>query len=310
MRALALCFAALLAAPAAAADIELINVYDAFGKPPKGAQLDFGFAAVAKHGGKTYLFDGGANASVLRKNMAAMGISPGDIDVVVASHNHHDHVGGLDYIVERNPDVELYLPKDFALGAEVALPLTKGDRKLAKEMDPSECYLGDCALEAVPVRSSGRFRKAKNLKWIAENTEIGEGVKIVHTKSKLMGTFSGYPPKSKAAPAKAGMPELSLVFSTSDGAVILVGCSHAGVENIVKAANKEIEGDIALVAGGFHLAPYKKTAIKTTAGILKRRYKVKRVAPAHCTGYTGFAVLKKTFGENYLPFGLGWRIGG
>jgi len=73
----------------------------------------WGFACVAQVAGTTVLFDTGADGDMLVGNMAAAGISPEEIDMVVLSHIHGDHTGGLDDIVALNPGVTVYAPPCF-----------------------------------------------------------------------------------------------------------------------------------------------------------------------------------------------------
>src|SRR5687767_5025167 len=87
---------------APAAEIELLNVYDAFGNPPAGAAHDFGFAVVVRYKGKTILFDAGNDADRLEKNLASMKVDPKKIDWAVCSHAHNDHIAGFDYLLKVN----------------------------------------------------------------------------------------------------------------------------------------------------------------------------------------------------------------
>jgi 7,8-dihydropterin-6-yl-methyl-4-(beta-D-ribofuranosyl)aminobenzene 5'-phosphate synthase len=62
---------------------------------------------------KTVLFDTGGEGDVLLANMDALGFAPGDVDVVVLSHIHGDHVGGLERFLEKNAAVTVYVPASF-----------------------------------------------------------------------------------------------------------------------------------------------------------------------------------------------------
>jgi 7,8-dihydropterin-6-yl-methyl-4-(beta-D-ribofuranosyl)aminobenzene 5'-phosphate synthase len=81
----------------------------------EGLEVGWGFSAVVSGAQKTILFDTGRDASVL-DNMQKLAIEPDTIDVVVLSHIHSDHTGGLDAFVEKNQRVVVYLPE--ALPAE------------------------------------------------------------------------------------------------------------------------------------------------------------------------------------------------
>lgn len=73
----------------------------------------WGFGCVIRTPEEGILFDTGGDSSILLGNMKKMGISAGDIDIVVISHIHGDHVGGLDGFLERNGKVKVYIPASF-----------------------------------------------------------------------------------------------------------------------------------------------------------------------------------------------------
>ena len=98
--------------------------------------------------------------------------------------------------------------------------------------------------------------------------------------------------------------ELSLAIDTPDGMVIVVGCSHPGIDNIVKAA-AAIRPKIQLVAGGFHLVVAKDPEIEAIIATLRDTYKVAYIAPGHCTGEPTFNALIKAFGARCVYAGLG-----
>lgn len=73
----------------------------------------WGFSCVVRFHGKNILFDTGGDSQTLLFNMEQLGIDPKEIDVVVLSHIHGDHVGGLFGFLEKNSNVVVYLPKSF-----------------------------------------------------------------------------------------------------------------------------------------------------------------------------------------------------
>ena len=109
------------------------------------------------------------------------------------------------------------------------------------------------------------------------------------------------------APGTRELKELSLAVDTPDGLVLVVGCSHPGIERIVEAA-AAINPKVRLIAGGFHLVVASDDVIAGVVTALKERFKVESIAPGHCTGEPTFAALKKTFGDKYLYAGLGTSI--
>jgi 7,8-dihydropterin-6-yl-methyl-4-(beta-D-ribofuranosyl)aminobenzene 5'-phosphate synthase len=73
----------------------------------------WGFSCVVKSPQKTILFDTGGDGTILLYNMAKLRIDPKEIDAVVLSHIHSDHVGGLASFLERNSNVTVYMPVSF-----------------------------------------------------------------------------------------------------------------------------------------------------------------------------------------------------
>lgn len=76
----------------------------------------WGFSCVIRGTEKTILFDTGGDGSILVTNLEELDINPKEIDLVVLSHIHGDHVGGLPSFLRKNPEVVVYLPKSFPKG--------------------------------------------------------------------------------------------------------------------------------------------------------------------------------------------------
>ena len=98
------------------------------------------------------------------------------------------------------------------------------------------------------------------------------------------------------APGTRELKELSLAVNTPDGLVLVVGCSHPGIDKIVEAA-ATINPKIHLIAGGSHLVVAPDDAISKIVATLKDTFKVENIAPGHCTGEPTFAALKQAFGD-------------
>jgi 7,8-dihydropterin-6-yl-methyl-4-(beta-D-ribofuranosyl)aminobenzene 5'-phosphate synthase len=128
---------------------------------------------------------------------------------------------------------------------------------------------------------------------IDEDTEIAPGMQLIALVSDRPGTLE--------------LHELSLAIRTPDGLVLLVGCSHPGLEKILQAA-AAIDPHIHFLAGGFHLVTASDEEIDKVVSSLRDTYKVEYVAPGHCTGEPAFAALKKSFGDHYLYAGLGTTL--
>ena len=96
-------------------DVEITVVFDNY---PSDARLQtsWGFACVIRGLEKTVLFDTGGNGGILLNNMRTLGIDPAEIEIVVLSHVHMDHIGGLQAFLRENGDVTVYMPASFPDG--------------------------------------------------------------------------------------------------------------------------------------------------------------------------------------------------
>jgi 7,8-dihydropterin-6-yl-methyl-4-(beta-D-ribofuranosyl)aminobenzene 5'-phosphate synthase len=95
-----------------------------------------------------------------------------------------------------------------------------------------------------------------------------------------------------------------LAFRTPEGLVLIVGCSHPGIENIVKEADG-LDNRIYSVFGGFHLLGTPDADIAKVAASLHDHWKIERIGPGHCAGLPAFAALRDLYQEKYLYAGLG-----
>jgi len=104
-----------------------------------------------------------------------------------------------------------------------------------------------------------------------------------------------------------GIVEQALVLNTPKGLVVVTGCAHPGISEIVRRA-KEIGGNkIYLVLGGFHLDGANEARIKEVITDFQR-LGVRKVAPCHCTGDKAIALLREAYGEDFIQNGAGQVI--
>ncbi|MEQ8785379.1 MAG: MBL fold metallo-hydrolase [Pirellulaceae bacterium] len=102
--------------------------------------------------------------------------------------------------------------------------------------------------------------------------------------------------------------EQSLVIETSQGLVMLVGCSHPGVVKLVETAQKQRKKDsLRLLLGGFHMLRKQPDEIKTAINRLQG-LKVQTVIPAHCSGDLANELFPVAFGDQYNTAGAGRLI--
>ena len=213
----------------------------------------WGFSCLVEGLEKTVLFDVGGEGPVLLNNMKKLHIDPGKIEVVVLSHVHYDHIGGLPDFLKKNPHVAVYLPKSF-------------------HHDIKE-RVANAGATMVEVTQPSR---------ICEN---------VYVTGEL-----GYEIK-----------EMSLVIKSRKGLILVTGCAHPGIVNIVKNAKNVFKTYVYLVAGGFHLSGMGERQLK---GVIKeiKNEGVKKVAPCHCSGDLARTLFKQVYGEDFIRAGAGKKI--
>ena len=259
-------------------------LYDAFGVRA-GLTRDWGFAALVEYGGKRILFDTGNNGEIFARNVRALGVDLRRLDFVVISHRHGDHTSGLSYVLKVNPQVKVYAPKEGfgVFGASLPSTFYRRDPDLPDSMR----YFNGTPPEEMRF---GTAWPGANIQWIDSLTEVAPGVTLISTVSHTPGTLE--------------LRELSLAVRGPEGLVLLVGCSHPGIETILEAA-RPLGDHVHVVFGGLHLVTTPDTAIARITSSMRDRWKVDEIAPGHCTGEPAFAALKRVFGDRYLYAGLG-----
>jgi len=279
---LAICTSPALAAAPPAARVTIL--YDAFGDRP-GLERDWGFSALVEYGGRRILFDAGNDGEIFARNVRALKVDLRHLDFAVISHRHGDHTGGLGYLLQMNPKVTIYAPYErFGLfGGPVPATIIRPDTALPPRMR----YFGGTVpaeLSSSSVWPRAHFVRVDTL------TEVAPGVALVSTVSRTPGTLE--------------LHELSLVLRTPEGLVVIVGCSHPGIETILEATRPY--GDhVHEIFGGLHLVSTADPEIERIASSLRDHWRLDLIAPGHCTGEPAFDALSRAFGDRYVYAGLG-----
>jgi 7,8-dihydropterin-6-yl-methyl-4-(beta-D-ribofuranosyl)aminobenzene 5'-phosphate synthase len=266
---------------------EITILYDAFGKN-SAMHKDWGYAAFIEYGGKRILFDTGNNPDILAENAKVSGIDLTKLDFVVMSHRHGDHMGGLSYLLRVNPKVLIYAPRESfgVYGANLPSSFYRKDASL-----PPDRRYYDGAPPA--FMQFGSAWPGANFQLIDRNTEIAPDIQLLTLVSDKPGTLE--------------LRELSLAINTPDGLIIIVGCSHPGIDKITELATT-INPHIHFIVGGFHLVVAPDPEVDRIVTTLHDRFKVDYIAPGHCTGEPAFTSLQKAFGNHYVYAGLGQTL--
>jgi len=232
----------------AGAQIVLSLVYD--NSPYKaGLIADVGFGCLIKVGGARILFDTGRDGAILLDNFRKMGERPEDVDVVVISHNHNDHTGGLAAILAVNPKIKV----------------------LTCELTP-EVLIASKTVNAVVIKTENP-------------TKLSRGV-------YLTGALGN------------GIKEQALFIDTQAGLIIVVGCSHPGILNVVEHVTNLLPKPVFLVIGVFPPPPGTPDGIQHMASRF-RSLGVRHLAPCHCTDLGSKASLRSFYGKDYVEAGVG-----
>jgi len=101
-----------------------------------------------------------------------------------------------------------------------------------------------------------------------------------------------------------GIGEQSMILDVSNGLIVVTGCSHPGILNIVKKSKNELNKKIYMVFGGFHLMSHSKSEINNIINEF-RKIGVKKVGATHCTGAKAINMFKSEYKDNYERMGTG-----
>lgn len=210
----------------------------------------WGFSCLIEGTEKTILFDTGGDGKILLSNMSKLKIDPGKVEMVVLSHIHGDHVGGVRSFLDQNSHVTIYLPRSFPVSFKEEL----------------ERY----GVEIVDVDKP--LRISEN---VFSTGELGTSIK-----------------------------EQALIINTEKGLIIITGCAHPGIVNVLKRAKEMLKKNVYLVMGGFHLKGMSEEKVDRIIEEFKRE-DVQKVGPCHCSGNLARRLFQETYNENFILVGAG-----
>jgi 7,8-dihydropterin-6-yl-methyl-4-(beta-D-ribofuranosyl)aminobenzene 5'-phosphate synthase len=266
-------------------------------------RAEHGFSAlvtIAKGDRETrVLFDAGGTPDGMVENMRRLDLSPGDIDVIVLSHGHWDHTTGMDGLVDQlgRRNVPVLIHPEFWSRRRVALP----GRDPVELPTTSRSALLQAGFEVIEER---------------EPSFLLDGSLLVTGEvDRTTGFERGFPGhqahrEGRWRPDPLILDDQALVASVRGrGLVIVTGCGHSGIVNIVRYVRKlTAEDRLHAVVGGFHLSgPSFEPVIGPTCDALAE-FTPDFLVPAHCTGWRATHALAARFPEAFIQNCVGTRF--
>lgn len=240
------------------------------------------------------LVDVGQNSSALLHNMSLLGIQPSAIDALFLTHCHYDHtqgtvevlkaVGKKGFPVVAHPDTfRLHFIKDPYLRQ---VGIMHEDSRPKIEEAGGLLFLTTDSFPFLPgLMTTGEVRRQ------TESEEVGIPRFTLADGRMVQDRM---------------MDDISLVAQIQDkGIVIVTGCSHAGIVNIVThSVDLTGENRIAAILGGFHLVSASEERIQKTAEALSQ-FDITRICAGHCTGFKAQAAFFQAFKDCFMPLQTG-----
>ena len=251
-------------------------------------EKEHGLSILLGINGENILFDTGATGKFI-DNADKMGIDIENIDTLVISHGHYDHGGGLSRFLERNKKARILMHSRAREKHYIKVLFKKFDASIP---------------ETVFHNYSNRIT------FIDKTTEISKGIFIitdavknypwVKFNKRMLIKEDG---KFKADDLKH---EIIMAVENNKKLVVITGCSHNGVINMIQSAvNKLPDMPIQAVIGGFHIMGESEQTVRELGKKLSE-FNIEKTYTCHCTGKKSYKVLKHELREgiDYLCTGM------
>jgi len=240
--------------------------------------------------GLRLLFDTGESDAFL-SNARVLGLHVEEAEVLVLSHGHSDHSGGIASLPTAGLGPAVYLHP------AAVLP------RYGRTQSPPYPLIGMPAASVAWVGSM-----ADRLTWTAGPARIGSCLGVtgaIPRKTDFEDTGGPFFLDAECRKPDILPDDQALWMETSKGIVVLLGCAHAGVVNTVDyTASLLGTSRFHAVIGGTHLVSAGEERLRRTAEALER-YGLAIVAPCHCTGGPALSYFKSRFPDTFLSLATG-----
>ena len=241
------------------------------------------------------LMDSGWNDLFL-SNADALGVDATSADTVILSHNHYDHGLSMPLFFDRRPDKNYR----FYLSSDVLWPVFH--RRADGSLTSTGCGLTDG--ELIRRRVPHKYIEAPVFYPFADEPGIA-----------LLSRFERrcfFEPMLEEFRQQRGgalvrdefYHELALAIPVKDGLVLLTGCAHSGVCNMVLAAEERLRRPVVAVIGGTHLKASGPERAMATIQFFNKHPSLQTAAVCHCTGAAALALFSEHC-RAYQPCGAG-----
>lgn len=248
---------------------------------------EHGLSLFLDDGNEKILMDTGKTPTVFKHNLNLMGLS--SVDKVVLSHGHYDHTGGIPALF--NTGTKFFLHPD-ALTPKYAVS------------DENSRYIGF-------PKSADPNKSGIKMEFITETIKIGSNLWIFNHVDKYCDfeTIPGYLSIKKNGKYLKDnfIDELNLVLKTDKGLLVLSGCAHRGIVNILYSAIEYFQDEIFGVIGGSHLFGATLQRIEKTVDEFKK-IDPGLIAFGHCTGFDALCIFNKEFNDIFIPLESGQKL--
>ena len=254
---------------------------------------EHGFCCLIERGAETYLFDTGPGMS-LPINLGVLNRDVKGMNTVFISHGHYDHTGGLLWVTQQMDKIEVVAHPGIFSRHMVIDPT---------EPDQPPRYIGCPATREELERSGAVFRFMEQSQEAAPGIWFLTGLnrdpeKVPNDHRLVLAEGNQFVPDPVEDDA-------SLLVETKGSFVLILGCAHAGVLNILNHIRETMHIDkLRAILGGTHLMFYGPEDLQRAMDEFER-FSLERVCVSHCTGFQAAATLSHRFGNRFAAASAG-----